>query len=182
MRVTRIVFLAGISAVAGCTLPWTEAAAPPATDASGAVVANATVDYVVDGDTVDVLIDGGEERVRLIGVNTPELAHAASGDRPAQAVECYGAEARDFLVGLLPQGTPVRIERDVVGRDDYGRMLGYVYRAGDGVFVNYELVRQGFARPLSIAPNVAFRERIVEAARLAEGDGAGLWGACNTGG
>ena len=107
---------------------------------------------------------------------------ATEPDRPAQAAECYGTEARDFLVGLLPQGTPVRLERDVVGRDDYGRMLGYVYRAGDGVFVNYELVRQGFARPLSIAPNVAFRERIVEAARLAEGDGAGLWGACNTGG
>ena len=87
-------------------------------------------------------------------------------------------EASTFTTDLLPVGTPVRLERDVVGRDDYGRLLAYVYRASDAIFVNYELARQGYAEPLSIAPNVAFRDLIVDAARLAERDGAGLWAAC----
>ena len=81
-----------------------------------------------------VLIDGREERVRLIGIDTPET-------NPADVIECFGPEATSYITALIPVGTPVRIERDVVNRDDYGRLLGYVYRAEDGVFVNYELVR-----------------------------------------
>jgi micrococcal nuclease len=72
----------------------------------------------------------------------------------------------------------VRLERDVVARDDYGRLLGYVYRASDDVFVNYEIVRHGFAQPLTIAPNTTFAELFVDAARAAEGDDVGLWAAC----
>lgn len=140
--------------------------------------ANAWVDHVVDGDTVDIMIAGRQERLRLIGIDTPEIAHGASGDRPAQEAECYGAEAAAFTSGLIPPGTPIWVERDVVGEDDYGRTLGYVYRALDGVFVNYELARQGYAEPLSIAPNEAHRDRIVEAARQAQRDEAGLWRAC----
>ena len=134
--------------------------------------ANATVSYVVDGDTVDLLIADSEERVRLIGIDTPETRIP---DRP---IECFGPEATTFLETLLPVGTAVHVERDVVGRDDYGRLLGYVYRADDGVFVNYEIVRQGFAVPLSIAPNTAHRDLFVEAATAAEADDAGLWAAC----
>lgn len=150
--------------------------APPTT---GAVEANATVDRIIDGDTIDVLIDGAEERVRLIGIDTPEIAHAASGDRPAQAAECFGGDAQRYTESLLPPGTPVRLERDVVPRDDYGRMLAYVYRASDGIFVNYELARQGFAQPLTIPPNVTFSELMVAAARDAERDDAGLWSSCD---
>ena len=152
--------------------------APPGT---GAVEANATVDRVVDGDTVDVVIDGAEERVRLIGIDTPEIAHAANGDRPAQPAECFGDEASAYTASLLAPGTPVRLERDVVPRDDYGRMLAYVYRASDGIFVNYEIVRQGYAQPLTIPPNVTFSDRMVQAARDAERDDAGLWAACADG-
>jgi micrococcal nuclease len=151
------------------------AAAPPAT---GAVEANATVEHVVDGDTIDVLVDGAEERVRLIGIDTPEIAHAASGNRPAQAAECFGEQASAYTESLLPVGTPVRLERDVVPRDDYGRVLAYVYRAADGIFVNYEIIRQGYAQPLTIPPNVAFSERMVDAARAAERDDVGLWSDC----
>lgn len=150
--------------------------APPTT---GAVEANATVEWIVDGDTIDVVVDGRQERVRLIGIDTPEVAHAASGARPAQAAECFGSEAQRFTSGLIPAGTPVRLERDVVARDDFGRLLAYVYRAADGILVNYELARQGYAQPLTIPPNVAFREQIVEAARRAEADQAGLWAACS---
>lgn len=138
------------------------------------------VERVVDGDTVDVVIGQRHERVRLIGIDTPELAHAATGDRPATPGECYGEEARAYTEGLLPPGTRVRLVRDIVGRDDYGRVLAYVYRAADGVFVNYELARHGFAQPLAIPPNTAFATRFVEAVREAEAAGAGLWLACDS--
>jgi len=144
----------------------------------GSSDANAVVDHIVDGDTIDVVIDGSEERVRLTGIDTPEVAHPASGSRPATPGECFGDEATAFTAGLLPIGTPVRLERDVVGRDDYGRLLAYVYRADDGIFVNYELIRQGYAQPLSIPPNDTFAELMVGAAREAESDDVGLWSAC----
>ena len=148
-------------------------AAPAATSPpDGAVEANAVVEYIVDGDTVDFVIDGREERVRLIGVDTPETRV------PDVPVECYGPEATSFIAELLPVGSAVRIERDTVNRDDYGRLLGYVYRAGDGVFVNYELIRQGYATPLSIAPNTSHADLFVDAARAAEAADAGLWATC----
>lgn len=141
-------------------------------------VAHVTVDRIVDGDTIDVRIGGRHERVRLIGIDTPELAHEAFGDRPANDAECFAEEAHAALASLLPVGTPLRLERDVVGRDDYGRLLAYVHRASDDLFVNLELVRTGHARPLTIPPNVTFAELMVAAARDAERADEGLWSAC----
>ena len=54
-----------------------------------------------------------------------------------------------------------------------------MYRADDGIFVNYEIVRQGYAQPLTIPPNVTFSDLMVQAARDAERDDAGLWSACS---
>lgn len=137
---------------------------------------NGTVVGIVDGDTIDVLLDVGdgpvEERIRLIGIDTPETV------RPDFPVECFGPEASAFVEELLPLGTPVRVERDVVARDDFGRLLGYVYRADDGLFVNETIVRQGYATPLSIEPNTTFERVMVDAARAAESDDLGLWRAC----
>lgn len=138
----------------------------------------AVVERVVDGDTLDVVIGGRTERVRLLGIDTPEIAHEAFGGRPANDTECYGDEAVAYTASLLPVGTTVRLERDVVGRDDYGRLLAFVHRADDGLVVNVEIVRAGYARPLTIEPNVAYREVVVEAAREAQQVGAGLWSAC----
>ena len=132
-----------------------------------------TVERIVDGDTIDVRIGGRVERVRLTGIDTPELAH-----EPQDVAECFAGEATAFTASLLSVGTVVRLERDVVGRDDYGRLLAYVYRVDDEVFVNWEIVRHGFALPLSIPPNEAMAEAIVHAARAAQADGAGLWTAC----
>ena len=145
---------------------------PATTVAPGAVAANATVDRVIDGDTIDAIIGDDEVRVRLIGIDTPETK------KPDFPVECYGPEATAFTESLLPVGTPIRIERDTVNRDDFGRLLGYVYRAEDGVFVNYEAIRQGYATPLSIEPNTTYIELFVEASRSAEADDVGLWSAC----
>jgi micrococcal nuclease len=132
----------------------------------------AVVGVVVDGDTIDVRIGGRDERVRLIGIDTPETK------RPDTPVECFGAEATARTEALLPPGTEVRLERDVVARDDYGRLLAYVRRASDDLFVNEALVRDGYALVSTFPPNVAHAETFVEAARRAESDGAGLWSAC----
>jgi len=164
-----VVALAVLAVAAGCD---SGGSSPETTAPPGAIEANATIDYVVDGDTVDVLIDGREERIRLIGIDTPETK------RPDTDIQCYGPEATAFTESLLPVGTPVRIERDTVNRDDFGRLLGYVYRADDGIFVNYELVRQGFAQPLSIEPNTTYRELFVGAASAAEEANVGLWSTC----
>jgi micrococcal nuclease len=135
--------------------------------------ANATGEYVVDGDTVDMIINGVEERVRLIGIDTPETK------KDNTPVECFGPEATAFTQSLLPEGTAVYLERDVEARDIYGRLLGYAYLADSGVFVNLEIVRQGYAQPLTIPPNVAHSTEFVEAAREAERTNVGLWGTCS---
>jgi micrococcal nuclease len=135
---------------------------------------SATIMHVVDGDTIDVRIGGRDERVRLIGIDTPETM------KPDTPIECYGPEASAFTRALLPVGSTVRIERDVVGRDDYGRLLAYVHLVDDGeTFVNMEIVGQGYATPLTIEPNSTFARDFAEAARDAEAAGLGLWTACS---
>jgi micrococcal nuclease len=131
-----------------------------------------TVVEVVDGDTVVVRLGRTDEHVRLIGVDTPETKH------PHRPVECFGREATAFTTAVLPAGTIVRLEADVEERDTYGRLLAYVFREADDVFVNRELVAQGYAAALTIAPNVARTGELVAAAHAARRSGAGLWGAC----
>lgn len=127
---------------------------------------------VVDGDTVDIDLDGHTERVRLIGVNTPETKH------PTKPVECFGPEASAYMTQLLPKGTTVRIERDVEARDRYGRMLLYLYLGSDNLFINLDLVARGYGTPMSIEPNTFHRNDFVRAAAQAEAANVGLWKAC----
>jgi micrococcal nuclease len=144
----------------------------PAPSASAA--GEATVDHVVDGDTVRVRLPGrpDTESVRLIGIDTPET------NGPGGLRECFGKEASARLGELLPDGTAVRLVRDVEARDRYGRLLAYVYRKHDDLFVNLALAEDGFAAPLSIPPNVAHRDAFVAAAAEARDEGRGLWGRC----
>lgn len=168
----RVLASTAALALAACSrLPGRSAAATTTTTTLPGM--HATVRYVVDGDTVDLMIDGHDERVRLIGINTPE---SVERDHP---VECFGKEASAYTTALLPEGTDVLIERDVEPRDDYGRLLLYVYRAEDGLFVNLDLARAGYAQPLTIPPNVAHSSEFVEAARSAESADVGLWAACS---
>ncbi|HQZ35120.1 MAG TPA: thermonuclease family protein [Ilumatobacteraceae bacterium] len=146
------------------------AAAPTTT---GLLTANATVIYVTDGDTIGVEIDGAQERVRLIGIDTPETK------KPNTPIQCFGPEATAFTKSLLPEGTALHVERDVEARDVYGRLLAYVYRSTDGLFVNMEIIGRGYARPLTIPPNVAHADEFVAAARNAEATNVGLWAGCS---
>jgi micrococcal nuclease len=72
----------------------------------------------------------------------------------------------------------VRLVGDVEQRDRYGRLLAYVYREPDGAFVNARLVRDGYARTLTIAPNVAHAHELADLARAARRAHRGLWSAC----
>jgi len=135
-------------------------------------IADGKIVKVVDGDTVDIDIDGHTERVRLIGVNTPETKH------PTKPIECFGPEASAYLTQLLPQGTVVRIERDVEARDRYSRMLLYLYLGSNDLFINLDLVARGYGTPMSIEPNTFHRNDFVRAAAQAEAANVGLWKAC----
>lgn len=128
-----------------------------------------TVERVVDGDTIIV---NPNERIRLIGIDAPESV------APNRPVDCMGREASQFLKEFLPKGTEVRLAIDVESQDRYGRTLAYVWVVRTAVFVNAELVRRGFAQPLTIPPNIAHADEIANLAREARQANRGLWGAC----
>ena len=129
----------------------------------------ATLGRVVDGDTLE-LRDG--TRVRLIGIDTPETVHPDFGD------ECYGREASRYTERLLHSGDGLRLVFDVDRYDQYGRLLAYVYRAADDLFVNARIVARGFAYVATVPPNVAHAERFRRLARAAREGELGLWSVC----
>jgi len=125
---------------------------------------------VSDGDTVRVRLDSGRvERVRYIGIDTPETA------KPDAPGECYADRARDFNERLVGD-RDVRLELDVEERDRYGRLLAYVYVGGTNV--GAELVRRGYAVPLTVPPNVRHVTDIRRLARDARSNRRGLWRSC----
>jgi len=124
----------------------------------------AVIVRAVDGDTV---VLAGGERVRYIGVDTPELHH------PRKPVQAYAREA--WIVNRqLVEGHRVRLEFDVEPRDRYGRTLAYVFLE-DGTFVNAELMRQGYAHILTIPPNVKYQDQFLALQREARAARRGLW-------
>jgi micrococcal nuclease len=124
---------------------------------------------VIDGDTFTALVGGTSQRVRVIGIDTPEVAH---GGAPAA---CFGDQARRFAQAFL-SGRMVTLLPGPEPRDRYGRLLARVEVGG--VDYSRELARRGFARTLAIPPDTSDApelERLVAAARRTR---AGLWGAC----
>ncbi|GED66469.1 hypothetical protein BRE01_01710 [Brevibacillus reuszeri] len=125
----------------------------------------ATVKRVVDGDTFE--LESGE-KVRMIGMDTPETV------KPNHPVEPYGKEASNYTKELLT-GQKVTLKFDAEPYDKYKRLLAYVYMS-DGTFVNEKLVRDGYARIMTIPPNVAHADLFLEAEREAREQNRGLWG------
>jgi micrococcal nuclease len=147
-------------------------AADPSRSLPAHVALDTTLVRVVDGDTLVAAVEGHDERVRLIGIDTPETVS------PSKPVQCYGKQASDHLKGLLPKGTPIRLVTDADTHDVYGRLLAYVYRRADGLFVNLELARDGFASLLTYPPNVAHQPQFSAAVDGAHRRRLGLWGTC----
>ncbi|MFN4001091.1 thermonuclease family protein [Microcella sp.] len=136
----------------------------PAASAEGV----GTVTSITDGDTLRLEVDGVELRVRLVGIDTPEVY---------PEVECFGPEAEAALAALAPPGSTLAFAYDRDPRDPYDRELMYLFTA-DGTFINYELVAQGAARAVLFEPNDRYYDDLVAAERAAQNAGLGLWGQC----
>jgi micrococcal nuclease len=121
---------------------------------------------IVDGDTIHVRVAERVEKVRYIGVNTPEIHHPTRGEEPG------GREASEANRRLVA-GRHVRLELDVQSRDRYGRLLAYVW-VGE-TMINAELVRQGYAQVMTVPPNVRYQRRFLDLQRDARQAGRGLW-------
>lgn len=137
--------------------------------------------YVVDGDTIAVQIERTIEKVRLIGIDTPESRRndranlqAERSKRDVKTIIQMGKQAKEVMKGLLPKGTELRIEYDVQKRDKYGRLLAYVYTK-DNTMINEEMLRQGYAQLLTIPPNVRYVERFRKALTKSQNEKRGLW-------
>src|SRR4051812_49029815 len=126
---------------------------------------------VVDGDTIHVRLGGVEEKVRYIGIDTPESV------KPGAPVECFAKRASAFNERLVA-GERVRLVRGVEERGRYGRPLAHVYRERAGLFVNAELVRRGYATVATFPPNVAHERAFRRLANRARLSGRGLWSEC----
>lgn len=132
----------------------------PQGQATTRAAANCVVERVVDGDTI---VCQGDQRVRLLLIDTPELSQAP-----------YGRQAAQALRRLAPVGTSLRVETDVQFRDRYGRILGYLWTT-DGRFINEEMVAAGMAVVLVYPPNVKYVERLRAASAEARRKKVGLW-------
>ena len=129
-------------------------------------IESTTVTRIIDGDTVEIA-DG--RRVRYTGINSPEKGR------------CFADQATMENKQLV-LNKKIRLEKDASNRDKYGRLLRYIYvqdESGQEIFVNDLLVRQGFAKVLSIPPDLHFEAQFNAAMDEAKFQQRGLWSACN---
>ena len=138
---------------------------------------NIVVTRAVDGDTL--LLENGE-RVRLIGIDTPELHQSAKLLRDSErtkedagGIQKLGQRAHEFTKKLV-EGKPVSLEFDVEKYDKYNRLLAYAYLK-DGTFINAEIVKQGYASLMTIPPNVKYAQFFNELYKEARESQRGLW-------
>lgn len=130
-------------------------------------VGDFAVARVIDGDTIEI---AGGKRVRYIGMDTPETVD------PKKPVQCFGPQASEENKKLVA-GQTVRLERDTTDRDQFGRLLRYVF-VGDN-FINLDLVQQGFARVATFAPDTRYQSQFTAAQQSAQKADLGLWSACS---
>ncbi len=129
---------------------------------------------VIDGDTIVAEIDGVQEKIRLIGVDTPEVIDSR------RTVECFGKEASEFTKNLLTD-VRVRLESDPTqgDRDRYGRLLRYVFLS-DGTLVNKAIIAEGYGHEYTYRRQYRYQDDFKSAERVARETEQGLWspGAC----
>lgn len=152
---------------------YSMATSTPSTPIEGQ--AGVIVSRVVDGDTLEIVVNGEKQKIRLIGVNTPETVD------PRRPVQCFGKEASVFAEKLL-SGQLVRLETDSSQGDidKYGRLLRYVYLS-DGRLFNQELIASGYGIEYTYSKPYKYQIEFREAEVRARQDKLGLWadGVCN---
>jgi micrococcal nuclease len=133
---------------------------------------------VIDGDTL--LLESGD-RVRLIGIDTPEIHESKKLYRDAErskedikTIQEMGRRAMEFTKNLV-EGKRVRLELDVEKHDQYNRILAYVYLVDSGIFVNAKIVEEGYASVATYPPNVKYADEFVRLNREARENNRGLW-------
>lgn len=149
-----------------------EATSTASLDTTGLVTAQ--VVRVVDGDTIEVSLDGKNQKLRYVGINTPETVD------PRRGVQCFGHEASDENKKLV-DGKQVILTKDISNTDKYDRLLRFVYLPqpdGKMLFVNDYLVREGYAEAYTYPPDVKFANQFVAAQKEAQSQNKGLWGKC----
>ena len=162
MTLRSLLLLATLLLMPGCGVDT-------ASESSREGRAEVTVSRVIDGDTVEVTPTvEGEEDVRLIGVDTPETAGSPGGAQP------YGEKASRFTRQAL-EGERVTLRFDEEKKDDYGRVLAYLY-SPDGTMFNETLLEKGYAQIATFPPNVRHVGRFEEAQREARKAERGIWG------
>lgn len=131
----------------------------------------ATVARVIDGDTLDVDAGGQTQRVRVLGIDTPETK------KPGEPVDCFGPEATARTEAMLPAGAPVTLVTDDAAdaTDDYGRALRHVTTAA-GDNLGHVLVSEGFATTTTFPHSLT--TDYSEGENTARDHDAGLWAAC----
>ena len=151
-------------------------AVKPAVDPSDIPVSS-VVYRVVDGDTLK-LSDG--KRVRLIGVDTPEIHYSekllkdsARTGRGVRSIQALGLRASEYTKNLC-ENKPVKLEYDVKQRDRYERLLAYVYLE-DGTFVNAKIVEDGYGMVMTVPPNVKHADYFLKLQKDARENRRGLW-------
>jgi len=170
--------LIGLAAAAVAVLAagGVKAALPGGPEPTEGKVTEVRVTAVVDGDTLRVEDLAGRPlgRVRLLGIDAPEVAH------PPAPAECYAEEATDLLKELAPVGSTVELVTDngQPDRDRYGRLLRYVDTAGGDLDVSRELLARGAARRYEASRDLVREESYSSAIRHAQDADSGLWGTC----
>lgn len=164
MNQRRIMYIAALVCLTFIFIVMTGCKNQPAATQTGRETVK--VERVVDGDTFEIKKDGKKEKVRLIGIDTPETK------KPNTPVMFYGKEASDFTTKRL-EGKTVELEWDVEQRDQYGRLLAYVW-IGNEMF-NRTLVREGYARIATFPPNVKYVDQFKKDQEEARSGNKGLW-------
>ena len=122
---------------------------------------------VVDGDTIQIMFNGKKERLRLIGIDTPESVHSDESKNTEE-----GRIASEYVKTFL-EGKYVTLEFDVEERDQYDRLLAYVYL--DGEMVNKKIIRDGYASLETVPPNVKYVDEFTTLLKEAKDAKRGLW-------
>lgn len=136
-----------------------------------------SVARVIDGDTLKL---SNGEKIRLIGIDTPEkyygkklLRDARRDGKDIRTIQGMGSKASKFVKEIIGNKR-VRLEFDAEKRDRYGRVLAYVY-LDDGTFLNAKIVEEGYAQVFTVPPNVKYADRFLELQREARKNKKGLW-------